>query len=190
MVSVDTGFAQDAKNCAARVVGTWAWTQSIGGAATLVVKADRTAHLSAPMGSEAMTWTCSGNSYDFNWGRGSGLLTLSPDGRRLSGRGGGIVTIEITAVRTSAPPPAVVTSPPPKAPPAKTTAPAPGLAQQAPPKAAGAEALPDADCARAETHWKSAEGIKSRAVYEDHLTRFPACEFAGLARARLEAMKR
>ncbi|HLH92525.1 MAG TPA: tetratricopeptide repeat protein [Xanthobacteraceae bacterium] len=48
---------------------------------------------------------------------------------------------------------------------------------------------PAADCARAETHWKSAEEIRTVAVYEDHLARFPNCEFAGLAKARIEALK-
>jgi tetratricopeptide (TPR) repeat protein len=49
---------------------------------------------------------------------------------------------------------------------------------------------PAADCARAETHWKSAEDMRSLAVYEDHLARFPTCDFAGLARARIEALKK
>jgi hypothetical protein len=44
------------------------------------------------------------------------------------------------------------------------------------------------DCARAETHWKNAEEIKKREAYQDHLARFPACEFATLARARLESL--
>jgi tetratricopeptide (TPR) repeat protein len=49
---------------------------------------------------------------------------------------------------------------------------------------------PAADCARAETHWKSAEEIKMLAVYEDHLARFPTCDFAGLAKARIEELKK
>ncbi len=47
-----------------------------------------------------------------------------------------------------------------------------------------------ADCARAETHWKSVEELKTPAGYEDHLARFGSCDFASLARARLEAMKK
>jgi outer membrane protein assembly factor BamD (BamD/ComL family) len=47
-----------------------------------------------------------------------------------------------------------------------------------------------ASCARAETHWKSAEDLQSAAIYEDHIARFPNCEFATLAKARLEALKR
>lgn len=43
-----------------------------------------------------------------------------------------------------------------------------------------------ADCGPAETHWKSAEQIKSLMVYRDHLARFPHCSFAGLAAARIE----
>jgi hypothetical protein len=46
------------------------------------------------------------------------------------------------------------------------------------------------DCSRAETHWKSAEDIKSLEVYQDHLARFPQCEFAALARARVQALKK
>lgn len=49
---------------------------------------------------------------------------------------------------------------------------------------------PAADCARAETHWKSAEEIKMVAVYEDHLARFPTCDFAGLAKARIEELQK
>jgi tetratricopeptide (TPR) repeat protein len=60
--------------------------------------------------------------------------------------------------------------------------------------AAGANAAPStaraADCALAETHWKSAEETKTIEVYEDHLKRFAHCPFAGLARARIEALQR
>jgi tetratricopeptide (TPR) repeat protein len=49
---------------------------------------------------------------------------------------------------------------------------------------------PAADCARAETHWKSAESIGTLAAFEDHLARFPNCDFATLAKARIEALKK
>jgi hypothetical protein len=49
---------------------------------------------------------------------------------------------------------------------------------------------PAADCTRAETHWKSAEEIKTLAAYQDHLARFPNCDFAALAAARIEALKK
>jgi uncharacterized caspase-like protein len=50
---------------------------------------------------------------------------------------------------------------------------------------------PTADrCASAETHWRSAEAIATIAAFEDHLTRFPECAFAGLARARIEHLKK
>jgi hypothetical protein len=56
---------------------------------------------------------------------------------------------------------------------------------------AGGDAAPaGADCARAETHWKSAEEIKSADVYQDHLNRFPNCEFANLARARIRSLRK
>jgi hypothetical protein len=44
-------------------------------------------------------------------------------------------------------------------------------------------------CASAGEHWKSAEAIGTTAAFEDHLARYPNCAFAGLARARLEALK-
>jgi tetratricopeptide (TPR) repeat protein len=47
-----------------------------------------------------------------------------------------------------------------------------------------------ADCARAETHWKSAEEIRTLAVYRDHIARFPNCDFAALAKARIEALQK
>jgi hypothetical protein len=47
-----------------------------------------------------------------------------------------------------------------------------------------------ADCTQAETHWKSAEQIRSEAIYRDHLARFPSCHFATLAAARIEQFKK
>jgi hypothetical protein len=44
-------------------------------------------------------------------------------------------------------------------------------------------------CASAGEHWKSAEAIGTAAAFEDHLARYPNCAFAGLARARLAALK-
>jgi hypothetical protein len=43
-------------------------------------------------------------------------------------------------------------------------------------------------CSGAETHWKSAEAIGTRAALEDHIVRFPSCSFAGLAKARIAAI--
>jgi tetratricopeptide (TPR) repeat protein len=57
------------------------------------------------------------------------------------------------------------------------------------PAPAPAAAAP-ADCARAETHWKSAEEIRTIEVYQDHLARFGSCDFAILAKARIEALKK
>src|SRR5262249_52573956 len=48
---------------------------------------------------------------------------------------------------------------------------------------------PVSNCARAETHWKSAEEIKTVEVYQDHLARFPNCDFATLAMARITQLK-
>ncbi|WP_249134333.1 caspase family protein [Bradyrhizobium japonicum] len=52
------------------------------------------------------------------------------------------------------------------------------------------QAAPRADpCASAEAHWKAAETIGTVSAFEDHLTRFPGCSFASLAKARIEALK-
>jgi tetratricopeptide (TPR) repeat protein len=66
------------------------------------------------------------------------------------------------------------------------------VAERAPGPATLAQgaAKPAGDCARAETHWKSVEELKSLAAYEDHLARFPNCEFATLARLRIDTLKR
>ncbi len=66
---------------------------------------------------------------------------------------------------------------------ARTTSPV----VSAPQRSSGAVA---GDCTRAEVHWKSAEEIKTLAVYVDHLARFPNCDFAILARARINALKK
>jgi hypothetical protein len=49
---------------------------------------------------------------------------------------------------------------------------------------------PAADCAGAESHWKSAETLGIVAGYEDHLNRFPNCAFAGLAKLKIEALRK
>jgi tetratricopeptide (TPR) repeat protein len=65
-----------------------------------------------------------------------------------------------------------------------------GIAQARVAPAPATAAAAAADCARAETHWKTAEELRTLAVYEDHLRRFPTCEFADLARARIEALQK
>jgi hypothetical protein len=65
-------------------------------------------------------------------------------------------------------------------------APAAPAAPAAAPDTGGAQA----DCSLAETHWRSAEAIGTLGVYQDHLTRFPNCPFAGLAAARIEGLKK
>jgi formylglycine-generating enzyme required for sulfatase activity len=45
-------------------------------------------------------------------------------------------------------------------------------------------------CAAAGDHWRSAESIGTLAAFEDHLARFPDCSFAGLAKARIDALRR
>ena len=44
-------------------------------------------------------------------------------------------------------------------------------------------------CSSAEAHWKAAESIGTIAAYDDHISRFPACSFANLAKARIEGLK-
>jgi hypothetical protein len=49
---------------------------------------------------------------------------------------------------------------------------------------------PVTDCTQAESHWKAAEDIKSLAIYEDHLARFATCNFAAVAAARIEQLRK
>jgi hypothetical protein len=56
-------------------------------------------------------------------------------------------------------------------------------------QAAPTPSTPD-PCAAATEHWKSAEAIGTVAAFEDHLARFPSCAFAGLAKARVESLKK
>jgi hypothetical protein len=48
--------------------------------------------------------------------------------------------------------------------------------------------LPPEPCAGVEVHWRSSEAIASRDAYLDHIARFPNCNFANLARARIAAL--
>jgi uncharacterized metal-binding protein len=45
-------------------------------------------------------------------------------------------------------------------------------------------------CAEAEPHWNAANSIGTVAAYEDHLSRFPNCAFSGLARAKVDELKK
>ena len=55
--------------------------------------------------------------------------------------------------------------------------------------APSASSAPADPCSSAEAHWKAADGIGTSAAYEDHLTRFPGCAFAGLAKTRIGDLK-
>jgi hypothetical protein len=57
-----------------------------------------------------------------------------------------------------------------------------------PATASGSHGMNTDPCAGAEAHWKSAETIGTKAGFEDHLSRFANCTFAGLARAKLAAL--
>ena len=46
-----------------------------------------------------------------------------------------------------------------------------------------------ASCDLAAVHWKSTESIGTLAAYEDHVARFPNCDFVGLARERIAALQ-
>jgi Tfp pilus assembly protein PilF len=73
-----------------------------------------------------------------------------------------------------------------------TTVPSSIPGAKAPPNIPSATGQPPAaaDCALAETHWKSVEALGVLVGYEDHLARFPNCAFATLAKAKIEALKR
>jgi hypothetical protein len=61
----------------------------------------------------------------------------------------------------------------------------PPIAPAAAPDALSAQTDP---CAAAEAHWKSTELIGTKSGFEDHLSRFSNCAFAGLARAKIAAL--
>jgi len=44
-------------------------------------------------------------------------------------------------------------------------------------------------CAGASEHWKSAQFVDTPEAYQDHITRYPNCDYAGLAQARINALK-
>lgn len=44
-------------------------------------------------------------------------------------------------------------------------------------------------CVTAELHWRTADSIGTVSAYEDHIARFPSCAFAGLGRARIDALR-
>jgi Caspase domain/VHL beta domain len=44
-------------------------------------------------------------------------------------------------------------------------------------------------CSSASDHWKSALSIDTPDAYEDHMARYPGCSYAGLARAKVAALK-
>jgi hypothetical protein len=48
---------------------------------------------------------------------------------------------------------------------------------------------PEGDCSDAAAHWKSAEALNVVAAYEDHLKRFPNCNYATLAKLKIEALQ-
>jgi hypothetical protein len=52
----------------------------------------------------------------------------------------------------------------------------------------GPAPVPIDPCASAETHWKSAEGIGTKAALQDHANQYSHCRFAGLARERIRAL--
>lgn len=56
--------------------------------------------------------------------------------------------------------------------------------------AAGAIQTQNANCAEAETHWKSIESLDMIEAYQDHLARFPNCEFATVAHLKIEQLKK
>jgi hypothetical protein len=191
--SVGCAAAAPPASCASKFVGTWTYS---GG--TTVIAPGGTAFPKCPMCVPTQTWTCNGNTYLFsNSGTpGEFSATLSPDGRTLTGSTGIVATrvggaSRVRAVAGAASEGSVAASPesaPKKKHADKTrrTRPQDDVAA-APPRAIATQA---SNCSQAEVHWKSAESMKTAEVYEDHLKRFPSCSFAGLAKMKIEALKK
>src|SRR5258708_858019 len=51
-------------------------------------------------------------------------------------------------------------------------------------------AAPTDPCAGAPDHWRSAEAVGTVDAFEDHILRFPTCEFVGLAKSRIAALSK
>jgi len=51
-------------------------------------------------------------------------------------------------------------------------------------------ALPTDPCAEASVHWHSAEAAGTVEAFRDHLLRFPTCNFASLAKAKIEELSK
>lgn len=64
----------------------------------------------------------------------------------------------------------------------------PGKPPATPVVAPDSQSVQTDPCASAEAHWKSADMIGTKAGFEDHLSRFTNCAFAGLARAKLAGL--
>jgi formylglycine-generating enzyme required for sulfatase activity len=83
-------------------------------------------------------------------------------------------------LRSLSPPAAAATAASPAAAPLATV----------PPVAAPASPAPADPCAGAAEHWKNADTRGTVAAYEDHLARFGKCPYAGIARLRLEDLRK
>jgi outer membrane protein assembly factor BamD (BamD/ComL family) len=46
------------------------------------------------------------------------------------------------------------------------------------------------DCISAEKDWRSAESLDTIEAYQDHLAKFPDCDFATLARIKMTQLKK
>jgi hypothetical protein len=57
------------------------------------------------------------------------------------------------------------------------------------PATIASRSAPGDACSAASDHWKSAESIGTLAAFQDHIARFPACAFAALAKARIDALR-
>ena len=56
------------------------------------------------------------------------------------------------------------------------------------PPAPSASASPADPCEAASEHWRNSEAANTKAIYEEHMARFPTCSFAALARAKIAAL--
>lgn len=87
--SSQTVFAQPPQSCARKFIGNWGWTSSTGIHTIHDYQADGSAICSGnPFCVRGATWTCNGNQFTYNNTMSDTVLTLSPDGSRMTGIGG------------------------------------------------------------------------------------------------------
>lgn len=108
----NSAHAAPPASCIKKFLGSWTWSASTGVAVTLTFKPDGTAACTSnPFCAGGDTWTCNGNQLSLKSALSGATMTLSADGRRMTGAGG-IPPNPQVAVRIGGAPTSLVASAP------------------------------------------------------------------------------